>query len=862
MGKYTLNFGEINKGHINLAGGKAANLGELLLTEGIVVPPGFCVTTQAYGEVTDSTPRLQLLLDELESLTPADRKNVATISANVRKLIEEQPITESVANEIAESIKLSGESIAYAVRSSATAEDLPGASFAGQQDTYLNIIGTDAILKHISKCWASLFTERAVLYRMQNGFGQRQVRLAVVVQQMVFPQASGIMFTADPVNGNRKVVSIDAGYGLGEALVSGLVNADNYKVKAGAIINKIIPAKALAIYTDEQGGTKTHDIEPDLQTAQVLTDTQIVQLATLGGKIEQHFGAPQDIEWCLADGEFYVVQSRPITTLYPLPEVTDADKHVYISVGHQQMMTDAMKPLGLSIWQLTASRPMYTAGGRLFVDIAAGLATAAGRQALMNTLGQSDPLVRDALETLMARENIEKPEADVTPLSAAPPPRPQIANDPAVAAKLVQQSRELMASLQQHLEGKHGAEVFSLILEDIRQLKQLLFEPDNIGAIMAVMSATLWLNQKMADWLGEKNAADVLSQSVTGNITAEMGLELMDVADVIRTYPEVVNYLEDTKQHNFLTGLDNLPGGLESRQAIEDYLIKYGMRCAGEIDITKIRWSENPAILIPLILTNIKTFAPGAAKQRYEQGLREAIAKEQELLVRLRELPDGETKATETAEMISLLRNFSGYREYPKYTMVSHYFAWKKALLKEAEQLVNAGLLEEKEDAFYLTFHEFQDAVRTQKLDDMLIAKRKEEHRLFEKLTPPRVMTSDGEVITGRYKPENLPAGAIAGLAVSSGIVEGRARVILKMEDADIQDGDILVTAFTDPSWTPLFVSIKGLITEVGGLMTHGSVIAREYGLPAVVGVENATRLIADGHRIRVNGTDGFVELL
>ena len=226
----------------------------------------------------------------------------------------------------------------------------------------------------------------------------------------------------------------------------------------------------------------------------------------------------------------------------------------------------------------------------------------------------------------------------------------------------------------------------------------------------------------------------------------------------------------------------------------------------------------------------------------------------------MKQLPDGEQKAKETKEKIDLIRIFSGYREYPKYGIVNRYFAYKQALLKEAEQLLQANVIQEKEDIYYLTFEQLREVVRTNKLDRKIINKRKVEYKSFERLTPPRVITSEGEIIAGEYKRENLPAGAIVGLAVSSGVVEGRARVILNMEDAELEDGDILVTAFTDPSWTPLFVSIKGLVTEVGGLMTHGAVIAREYGLPAVVGVENATRLIKDGQRIRVNGTEGYVE--
>jgi phosphoenolpyruvate synthase/pyruvate phosphate dikinase len=262
-----------------------------------------------------------------------------------------------------------------------------------------------------------------------------------------------------------------------------------------------------------------------------------------------------------------------------------------------------------------------------------------------------------------------------------------------------------------------------------------------------------------------------------------------------------------------------------------------------------------------MILRNIKNFEPHAGIRKFEQGRQEALKKEQALFDRLKQLPDGKRKARETKRMISLIRNFIGYREYPKYGMVHRYFVYKQALLKEAEQLVQANVLHEKEDIYSLTFEELREVVRTKKLDYQIISKRKDEYTFYEKLTPPRVLTSDGEIIAGEYKREHLPAEALVGLPVSSGVIEGRARVILHMEDADLEDGDIVVTSFTDPSWTPLFVSIKGLVTEVGGLMTHGAVIAREYGLPAVVGVESATKLIKDGQRIRVNGTEGYVEI-
>ena len=863
MGCSVLGFQEIDQTQVSVVGGKGAHLGELSRIEGIRVPAGFCVTTDAFQRIMAEAPSIDDRLDRLSRLKPDDREAIRALSAEIRRTLEGIAIPDDLAAEITRPLARLGEQAAYAVRSSATAEDMPTASFAGQQDTYLNVVGPAAILQHVSRCWASLFTERAVTYRLHSGFDHRKVHMAVVVQQMVFPQAAGVLFTADPVTSNRKVASVEASFGLGEALVSGLVNADVYKVRDGEVVAKAVATKRLAIHASPAGGTQEQAIEPERQEQPVLTDAQVVRLAQLGRRIEAHFGRPQDIEWCLTGDDFQIVQSRPITTLFPIPAAGDRENHVYVSVGHQQMMTDAMKPLGLSMWQLTAARPMYEAGGRLFVDVTRNLASPASRAGLLRVLGKSDPLIGDALQTILDRGDFIRSLPDEgpggAPLGGAPAP---IETDPAIVTELIRRSQASIAALKRDIRTKSGSALLDFILADIQELKRILFDPQGHQVFMAAIEATWWLNEQLQAWLGEKNAADTLTQSVPHNITSEMGLALLDVADGIRPHPDVVAFLQHAEDEGFLDELAKLAGGREARDAIRAYLDKYGMRCVGEIDITKPRWSEGPTTLVPMILGNIKNFEPGEAERRFEQGRQEAWEKEQELLKRLRALPDGERKAEEAKRMIDRVRTFIGYREYPKYGMVSRYFVYKQALLEEAERLVQAHVLREKEDIFYLTFQELHDVVRTNQVDDQLIRQRKDAYRSYQALTPPRVLTSDGEVIAGAYRRDDLPAGALVGLPVSAGTIEGRARVILDMAGADLEPDDILVTAFTDPSWTPLFVAIKGLVTEVGGLMTHGAVIAREYGLPAVVGVEHATRLIRDGQRIRVHGTDGYVEIL
>jgi pyruvate,water dikinase len=656
---------------------------------------------------------------------------------------------------------------------------------------------------------------------------------------------------------------VEANFGLGEALVSGLVNADAYKVREGEVVAKAIATKQRAIRALPAGGTQEQAIDPARQEQPALTDAQAVRLAQLGRRIEAHFGRPQDIEWCLADDEFQVVQSRPITTLFPIPAAGDRENHVYVSVGHQQMMTDPMKPLGLSLFQLTALPPMHEAGGRLFVDVTQRLASPASRAGLLEVLGRSDPLIRDALQTILERDDFIRSLPDEGPGGAPPGDVPApIDTDPAIVAELIGRNQASIAALKRNIRTKSESALLDFILADIQELKRILFDPQSHQVFMSAMEATRWLNEQLQAWLGEKNAADTLAQSVPRNVTSEMGLALLDVADVIRPHSEVVAFLQHVEDEDFLDEMAKLAGGPEARDVIGAFLDKYGMRCVGEIDVTRPRWSERPTTLVPVILGNIKNFEPGVGERRFEQGRQEAWNKEQEVLERLQALPDGERKAEEARRMIDRVRTFIGYREYPKYGMVSRYFVYKQALLEEAERLVQAHVLREKEDIFYLTFQELHNVVRANQVDDQLIHERKDAFRSYQALTPPRVLTSDGEVIAGAYRRVDVPAGALVGLPVSAGIIEGRARVIHDMAEADLEAGDILVTAYTDPSWSPLFVAITGLVTEVGGLMTHGAVIAREYGLPAVVGVEQATRLIRNGQRIRVHGTDGYVEIL
>ncbi len=871
MKQYVFRFPEIDKTKLAAVGGKGANLGELAGIDGIRVPEGFCITTDAYRMFTQNDVKLQELLEKLAGLKTDEQDRISEISGSIRSVLENSKMPEEVENSITQALLTFDKRQAFAVRSSATAEDLPGASFAGQQDTYLNIRGNDEIFKHVIKCWASLFTDRAVTYRIQNGFDHRKVLLSVVIQKMVLSEVSGILFTSDPITSDRRTMSIDAGFGLGEALVSGLVNPDTYKVRNGVIVSKRVGTQAFEIRPADSGGTRETEIEEGRRESQALTDGQILRLAAIGRKIENHFGCPQDIEWCLADGEFYIVQSRPITTLFPAPQSRDGVKRVYMSVGHMQVMTDPILPLGMSVFQLASLFPVDKAGGRLYVDITFDLTTPQGRRMVKQKVDNMDPLMASAVRKVMANKDYMKglPKGKGNLLKGAnlipwlkEAFRIYKKNDPSILDEMIRLNEDALQKLEQSLRNLSGDEVFDFILKDKAELLAKLFGATGFGAVFACQYVSGWINKNTEKWLGEKNIINLLSKSVEHNVTSEMGLALCGVADIVRKYPDVCKYFEHANDESFFDGLTKLQGGAETEAAMKEFLRKYGMRCPAEIDITKPRFDEKPTQLIPVILSDVKLLKPGEHIAKFEQGKREAEKKEDEIVSRLLKLPGGTQKAKKAKKMISVFRNFVGAREYPKYFWICRYAIYKRALLKEAEKLAAAGVINSVSDVFYLYFDEFREAVGTGYADQALIEQRKKEYARYEKLAPPRIILSDGEVPSGEYSGDNTPEGALIGVPVSPGVVEGRARVVSRLEDAHVEKGDILVTSFTDPSWTPVFVSIAGLVTEVGGEMSHGAVITREYGLPAIVGVENATKLIKDGQRLRLNGTDGYLEML
>ncbi len=872
MNPYVLFFNQIDVSSLPDVGGKGANLGEMTQA-GLPVPGGFCITTNAYQGFIETSTEMDRFFNDLDQIDPARLDRIKGLGERIRTHLRQLPVPDQIQAAILQAWAEQGRANFYAVRSSATAEDLPNASFAGQQDTYLNVKGEAELLRQVRNCWASLFTDRAIVYRAKSKFNHRQVQLSIVVQQMVIPETSGIMFTADPVNGKRTVVSIDAGFGLGEALVSGMVSADLYKVQDQSILSKQIAPKKIAIYALPEGGTITKELPLEQQARQALTDRQIIDLAELGRRIEKYYGVPQDIEFCLADGKFWIVQSRPITTLYPLPELPQRPLRLLFSFGHVQMMTEAMKPLGLSVLKtIFPASHFKEAGGRIYIDLTDILHNRIARLIVPKLLTNVDEAMSRALEAIVKRPEFRKDSQGANAAgfavfrkTAAPLVGKALKNlrsgDPQLAKPEIETLiRERLAETQQALAGKFGAARVEAVRQQLATLVAAVFQIVPPYVLPGIMANAI-LRRIVVRKFGDAAELNKLNKSLPGNVTSEMGLKLGDLAELLRELPEVQEYLKTADNQTFYSGLAGVPGGAKFRDAFAEFIRQYGMRCPGEIDLTKPRWSEAPTLLISALFSHLRSLKPGEHRQRFAEGAKEAETASETILDAVQGNP---FKTKIVQRLITVFRNLGGLREHHKYLLIAVMGECKKAVMAEAEELVKTGVLSEATDVYYLELDELLQILQNNFKEDVaaLIARRKEEYQWFQGLKPPRIMTSEGESVVVPPNKGKLPEGTLIGSPVSAGIAEGIARVISRPENAVLNEGEILVAPHTDPGWTPLFQSAIAIITEVGGLMTHGAVIAREYGIPAVVGVDEATTLIHDGDKIRVDGVQGCIEIL
>ncbi len=883
MDRLILHFNEIGTEDLLTVGGKGANLGELTRA-GFKVPAGFCLSTIAFKAfIAKMGPDIYRRLDDI---APDDLDHLRCAGTSIRTDLTAIPLPPEVVEAVVAAWHDLGANHAYAVRSSATAEDLPQASFAGQQDTFLNVRGEKALLAKVKDCLVSLFTDRAIRYRQQNGFNHRKVAISVIVQRMVQPTVSGILFTADPVTGNRNIVSIDASFGLGEARVSGIVSADLYQVnkKTQNIIKQQIAPKHVAIRALPEGGTEQVELEADQRNRKVLGDDQIISLSTLGSSVEAHFGSPQDIEWALAGNTLYITQSRPITALYPLPEPKPEDEalHIYFSLSHFQVMTNAMPPLSLSAMRTIVpvgrgpgqieSTSVQTAGGRLYADLAAILRHPIGKHILLKAFQSADQLAVSALSNLVERPEFLARGDRFNPLRMVPALLPAVikalgmllwGRPEGVSQKAMAYMDRYVQSVALKLDATNDLpEQLDLAITELHQLSQpvLTWVPYWIAGMVAGA-----LLQKMMAKRADPNDLSAIQRGLQGNVATEMNLAVGDLADAARVSSSVATHLRQTDidAKTRLAGLAAFPGGKAFLKKWNDFLHRYGARGPSEIDLSQPRWSEDPSSLLQMVVNAMGHRQPGAHHVHYRHLTVEGSNAARNLVATANDGRFGWLQGRLAQRLIRLYRNLAPLREHHKFLAVRLLSQLKMVLEKVGGQLQERGRIDSSDAIWYLSVAEVIEALRSGERDLRgLVSQRRCDFDHYRHLTPPRVITSEGEAPPVHLERAQAPDGALLGSPVSAGVVEGLAKVILDPRVGVLNPGEILVAPFTDPGWTPLFVNAAGLITEVGGMMTHGSVVAREYGIPAVVGVIDATKQIKTGQSVRVHGDTGYVELI
>src|ERR671911_418028 len=881
---------DLDRSTLAVAGGKAANLGELIRA-GLPVPSGFCVTTAAYELVAEGAG-LRYVLDGLAETPAEDRARLAELAARAREMLLAAPIPNEVIEVIGEAYLRLGTDTPVAVRSSATAEDLPTASFAGQQESFLNVVGKEPLIDAVRRCWASLWTDRAVSYRASNGIDPRSVYLAVAVQRMVEAEVAGVLFTADPLTGRRRRAFIDASPGLGEAVVSGAVNPDHFVVDTatGEVLESRLGDKRVAIQAEKDGGTRRVELAGGEGTS--LTDAQIQALARLGVRVEAHYGEPQDTEWAIDDeGKLWLLQARPITTLFPLPAdapEADDDLRVYFSFSVAQGVYRPLTPMGIQAFRLLASgiatlagRPprdpcagpaFFTeAGGRIFFDITSALRSTFGRRILDRAAqvgeARTGPIVRSlAADPRLALVTTSRWPVlrTVLPLlirERVPPRVMRALVHPSAArariARLETEIRTLGSVPRDAGDAQRLSAVERLVLD---------FPPRVFPGVPAVFVAGLGayaLAGKLLGDLAGDHERQVVLRGLPHNPTTEMDLVLWALAEEVRADPAAARAVRETSPERLAREYHGgtLPPTLQ--KGLADFLRLYGHRGVAEIDLGLPRWSEDPTYILGVLANYLRLDDPELAS---DIQFRRAAQEAEEMVADLtrRASRKGRLRGALVGFLLNRARALAGLREVPKFFVVL-ILARARALLWEVgEDLGRSGRLESAGDVFFVTLPEARSALAGKDLRSTVRERRADYDRELDRRRVPRILLSDGTEPTAEEALDAAGAagaadGALRGTPASPGTVTAEARVILDPTGARLEPGEILVVPSTDPGWTPLFLTAGGLVMEMGGAMSHGAVVAREYGIPAVVGVPDATDRIVTGERITVDGAAGTI---
>jgi pyruvate,water dikinase len=870
-----------------LVGAKAANLGELSRA-GLQVPPGFCVTTAAFRTWLEGQGAgAASLRERLEHLFPEAKREVREVTASLRQELGTLPIPGPLQDALRQEVQRRGPDHAWAVRSSATAEDLPGASFAGQYDSLLNVRGADAILEAVRQCWVSLFTERAVLYRLKNQIRHRDLSMAVLVQQMAPAAASGVMFTANPLTGDTTRMVIEAVRGPGEALVSGRSNPDRW----------VLDKATLQVLERTMGEPETEPI-PSAETARSekeggsprrsefsLAGSQVRRLGELGRALEKLSDRPQDIEWTACDDQFWVVQSRPITAL---PPVQPGDSEIWTNANIMEALPGVVTPMSWSLMQKLLEQFLNPLMGRLGLDTTSRplMGLVAGRAylnvraivALVQQIG--GPLQVNVMRAFGGQHSgMEKALSPGPPRAAGLPHRIKV-------WRFLKLSRWLLPGLigQQRLLERWGRRVMgdlahmppaSLSDEQLAELPQALVRLAAVGEGERTWAAAAWMALAAVgggtalfhfarEWLGntDDSVANRLLAGTNGMLSAENGRELLRFAAWARKRPELRAALLEPVQFDALRQkLPKVPGGLAFLQRWHTFMEHHGHQARGGMDMSQPRWSEMPDFVLDMLRTYLRFEDESDPLAAQSRQLRER----ERLLADCRQRLRNPFKRWLFSGVLRAARRGLTQRENVKNEGVRMTAILRRAALEAGERLRTRDLLANSEDVFFLRLDELMPALRDGRAFDVpaVVAARKAEHERLRALDPPPVVVGEYKPQASGEVPSFLPGRTLRGVAVSPGVVIGKARVVARLETADrIEPGEILVAPFTDPGWTPLFLAAAGVVVDIGGLFSHGSVVAREYGLPAVVNVGPATRLIRTGQRIQVDGNHGVVTIV
>ena len=865
---------------LEASGGKGSNLG-IMLRAGLPVPRGFCISTAAYQQIA-SLSEQSLIIDELATIGNASDPRLASLAERMRASFQNIAIPSELERTIVEAYESLGADTPVAVRSSANAEDLPTASFAGQQDTYLGIVGSKALLMAIRNCWASLWNERAVRYRVVNRIDPRSVRLAVVVQHMVDSHVAGVLFTANPLSGCRRQAVIDANPGLGEAVVSGAVNPDHFILDriSGAIVERRLGDKRLVIRQVAGGGTVTEEMSrQDLSAC--LNDLQLHELVDLGAKVERHFGAPQDIEYAFdAAGTLWLTQARPITTLYPLPPDSSAtDLRTYLSLNVFQGMLQPFTPMGvqgfrfmmagataLAGYPLThpAAGPsiLKVAGQRIYADLTAVLCNPLGRRLMFQVLPHMEARSAKILKQLAVEKTefqLQGHALKTLGMLAKVMGRTLLPHRILWALRHPDRAVErARIKLQAPILDVKRSDPLEAIEEQLQGIVGSFLEvaPSAIAGVIAGMIAKALLKD-----LANAQELDTIRRALPNNPTTEMDLALWTLSLRLKSNESSCKAFEDHPPAELANRYqaETLPPALQ--EGLRNFLQTYGQRGLTEIDLGSARWSDDPGYLLGILGSYLRMEDPELAPDhQFKRGQEEAEGMVAELTRRAsRGHP---LRGKLVGLMLHRMRTLLGLREGHKFILVT-VLAWvRRQLQLVGEQLVNQGTMEEVEDIFFLDLAEVRRAREGEDVRAIVLERRKTYDQEKQRRLIPRVMLSDGTIPTADSTSASTAEGELVGTPASAGIVKGIARVIVDPRDAKLAPGEILVAPSTDPGWTPLFLTASGLVMEMGGAMSHGAVVAREYGIPAVVGVPLATEGIPDGALVEVDGESGKIRIL